>query len=178
MNTDYIEFGEMARDVRREMERQREQLVEKVQQTDTVLRVVDMADGMRTKIDDLTAEVEQQRAENDRLRQQLQERDVKISEMSKLTAGMAKKTPEEDLLKALRTYVNRSKRKTPDKRAIAKMATLEIANANGLVLPEDLAAAIESLDDEQAEPKVVTVNGSYTDVHDNGNVSLNDKLSA
>ncbi len=178
MNTDYIEFGEMARDVRREMERQREQLVEKVQQTDTVLRVVDMADGMRTKIDDLTAEVEQQRAENDRLRQQLQERDVKISEMSKLTAGMAKKTPEEDLLKALRTYVNRSKRKTSDKRAIAKMATLEIANANGLVLPEDLAAAIESLDDEQAEPKVVTVNGSYTDVHDNGNVSLNDKLSA
>ncbi len=165
MNTDYIEFGEMARDVRREMERQREQLVEKVQQTDTVLRVVDMADGMRTKIDDLTAEVEQQRAENDRLRQQLQERDVKISEMSKLTAGMAKKTPEEDLLKALRTYVNRSKRKTSDKRAIAKMATLEIANANGLVLPEDLAAAIESLDDEQAEPKVIKVNGNYNDVH-------------
>ena len=67
---------------------------------------------------------------------------------------MAKKASEDNLLKALRTYVNRSKRKTADKRAFAKSATLEIANANGLDLPEDLKAAIESLDDEQAEPKV------------------------
>ena len=71
--------------------------------------------------------------------------------------------------------MNRSKRKTADKRAFAKSATLEIANANGLDLPEDLKAAIESLDDEQAEPKVVTVQGNYNDVHDNNNVKLDDK---
>ena len=79
--------------------------------------------------------------------------------MSKLSTGMAKKASEDNLLKALRTYVNRSKRKTADKRAFAKSATLEIANANGLIIPEDLAAAIDSLDDEQAEPKVVNVAG-------------------
>ena len=72
-----------------------------------------------------------------------------MAEMSKLSAGMAKKTSQDDLTKALRTYANRSKRKTPDKRAFAKTAILEIANANGLALPEDLAATIDCLDDEQ-----------------------------
>ena len=103
------------------------------------------------------------------------ELEMKLMEMSKLSTGMAKKASEDNLLKALRTYVNRSKRKTADKRAFAKSATLEIANANGLDLPEDLKAAIESLDDEQAEPKVVTVQGNYNDVHDNNNVKLDDK---
>ena len=79
------------------------------------------------------------------------------------------------MLKALRTYVNRSKRKTIDKRAFAKTATLEIANANGLLLPEDLAAMIESLDDELTDPKVVNVSGNYNDIHDNGGVSLSNK---
>lgn len=78
--------------------------------------------------------------------------------MSKLTTGMAKKASEEAMLKALRTYANTSKRKTVDKRTFAKTAILEMANVNGLVLPEDLATTIESLDDEQPEPKTV-VNG-------------------
>jgi len=103
-------------------------------------------------------------------KQQRAELEMKLMEMGKLTTGMAKKASEDNLIKALRTYVNRSKRKTADKRAFAKSATLEIANANGLDLPEDLKAAIESLDDEQTEPKMVTVQGNYNDVHDNGEV--------
>ena len=83
---------------------------------------------------------------------------------------MAKKASEDNQIKALRTYVNRSKRKTPDKRVFAKYAMLEIANANGLTLPEELAATIDSLDDEQPEPKVVNVAGNYNDIHDNGKV--------
>ena len=98
------------------------------------------------------------------------ELEMKLMEMSKLSTGVAKKASEENVLKALRTYVNRSKRKTADKRAFAKSATLEIANANGLELPEDLKAAIESLDDEQTEAKVVNVAGNYNDVHDNKEV--------
>ncbi len=164
--THYKEMKDWQDGARRLLVREMEQLNDEKKQLNERLRYLDATGELLSRIEDLNGMLTDRQAE------------VRLSEMSKLTAGMAKKTPEEDLLKALRTYVNRSKRKTPDKRAIAKMATLEIANANGLVLPEDLAAAIESLDDEQAEPKVVTVNGSYTDVHDNGNVSLNDKLSA
>lgn len=85
--------------------------------------------------------------------------EMKLNEMSKLSAGMAKKAEEENLLKALRTYVNRSKKKTSDKRAFIKSAVLEIAMQNGLKLPDDLADTIDNLDDEQAaEPRTV-VNG-------------------
>ena len=111
---------------------------------------------------ELMSENKKQTAEIESLREQLQEEkrlraemEMKMAEMSKLSAGMAKKSSEEDLLKALRTYANRSKRKTLDKRTFAKSAILEIANVNNLTLPEDLATTVDSLDDEQAEPKIV-----------------------
>ena len=172
MTTDY---GEMAHDARRALEREREDLTERAEQLAAHLRVLD-------EIDEVLAENGQLKDENESLRQQLDEEkrlraelEMKLMEMSKLSTGMAKKASEENVLKALRTYVNRSKRKTADKRAFAKSATLEIANANGLDLPEDLKSAIESLDDEQMEAKVVTVQGNYNDVHDNYNVKLNEK---
>jgi hypothetical protein len=151
--THYKEMKDWQDGARRLLVREMEQLNDEKKQLNERLRYLDATGELLSRIEDLNGMLTDRQAE------------VRLSEMSKLTAGMAKKTPEEDLLKALRTYVNRSKRKTPDKRAIAKMATLEIANANGLVLPEDLAAAIESLDDEQAEPKVIKVNGNYNDVH-------------
>ena len=53
-----------------------------------------------------------------------------------------------------------------------KELLLELANANSIVFPADLAATIDALDDEHSEPKTVTVNGNYNDVHDNGSVGL------
>ena len=46
-----------------------------------------------------------------------------------------------------------------------------MAMANSVTFPEDLAATIDSLDDEQPEAKVVNVAGNYNDIHDNGHVS-------
>ena len=79
-------------------------------------------------------------------KRQREELEMKLAELNKLSAGMAKKASEEAMLKVLRTYANTSKRKTMDKRTFAKTAILELANVNGLVLPDDLAATIESLD--------------------------------
>ena len=75
------------------------------------------------------------------------------------------------MLKALRVFVNKSKRKKVDKRIAVKEMVLELANANGVLLPEDLSAAIDSLDDEQLEARVVNVQGNYNDIHDNGSVN-------
>lgn len=170
---DIIDYMEMARDARRGLEKERERLAEKMEQMAEYLR---MMDGM----DEMLTENKRMQEENESLQQQLTEEkrqkselEMKLAEMSKLSAGVAKKSSEEALLKALSAYVNRSKRKTADKRAFAKTAVLEIANANGLALPMDLSAAIDSLDDEQTEPKNVTVNGNYNDIHDNGGVNLN-----
>ena len=175
MDKAFMNYTEMAREARIELEHEREKLTDKLEQIDLFLQVMehsDERDAAYKKLQEENEMLQQQLNEERKLKAELE---MKMNEMSKLSAGVAKKSSEEDLLKALRTYVNRSKRKTADKRAFAKTATLEIANANGLDLPEDLKAAIESLDDEQTDPKVVNVSGNYNDIHDNGGVSLNNK---
>ena len=171
-DTNLIDYEEMAQDARQALERERDKMVERAEQLDAHLRVLDSVDEVfreNSRLKELNEYLQQQL--NDE-KQQRAELEMKLVEMNRLSTGMAKKASEDNLLKALRTYVNRSKRKTADKRAFAKSATLEIANANGLDLPEDLKAAIESLDDEQAEPKVVNVAGNYNDIHDNKAVKM------
>ncbi len=151
-------------DARRDMERDLERRKEALEDQQRVVLALHKVGEMVNEIESLR----EQLAEEKRLRADLE---MKVAELSKLSAGMAKKSSEEDLLKALRTYANRSKRKTADKRMFAKSAILEIAIANNLTLPEELAATVDSLDDEQTEPKVVNVAGNYNDIHDNGTVN-------
>lgn len=168
MKNNMIDYDEMAYDARRALERERESLMERAEQLDSYLRVLDQIDMVLKENSQLKEDYDDLMQQLNDERQQRAELEMKLMEMGKLSTSMAQKASEENVLKALRTYVNRSKRKTADKRAFAKYATLEIANVNGLDLPEDLKAAIESLDDEQTEPKVVTVQGNYNDIHDNG----------
>ncbi len=104
-------------------------------------------------------------------KQKRTELEMNLAELNKLSAGVAKKTSDESLLKALRFYANTSKRKTLDKRLFAKAAILELANLSGLILPPDLAEAVDHLDDEQPDTKVVNVSGDYNDIHDNTTVN-------
>ena len=178
MENDYEDFNETARELRRALAYEEEQLTEKAEQVKMFRLMMDRVDGLMEENRNLAEEVKSLEQQLDDEKRQRAELEMKLMEMGKLSVGVAKKSSEEAVLKALRMYVNRSKRKTADKRAFAKSATLEIANANGLDLPEDLKAAIESLDDEQSEPKTnttVNVQGNYNDVHDNGGVNLNTK---
>lgn len=187
-NFDTEALMEAAQDALRALDRERDEMRERLEVMDGYSRTLEAVEELLAENGRLTATVSSQEETIssqeetiERLRSQLQEEreqraelEMKLMEMNKLSTGMAKKVSEDNLLKALRTYVNRSKRKTADKRAFAKSASLEIANANGLDLPEDLKAAIDSLDDELSEPKVVTVTGSYNDIHDNGSVGLSE----
>jgi hypothetical protein len=154
------DYREMSLDARRALEREQDELMGKAEILKSHLQILDIIDDILTENERLKRTVDEQQQQLDEQQQQLAESDMKLIEMSKLSAGVAKKASEDNVLKALRTYVNRSKRKTADKRAFAKTATLEIANANGLDLPEDLKTAIESLDDEQVEPKIA-IQGDY-----------------
>lgn len=149
---DFLDWADSAQ---RELEHRLERMREEEKEVDNYLMAIEAARKLMSENEKQTAEIKslsEQLQEEKRLRAEME---MKMAEMSKLSAGMAKKSSEEDLLKALRTYANRSKRKTMDKRAFAKSAILEIANANNLTLPEDLATTVDSLDDEQAEPKIV-----------------------
>ena len=180
-------------DVRNELERDLEQVREKHEQISNYLRVLDAVDEMVTEhknlkrqlddkqdeIDNLKDEIDKVQSDNDALRQQLldeKERrlssQTKLSELSKLTAGVAKKSSQDELIKAMRSYLNISRRKTQGKREAAKMVFMEMFTSAKLELPDDIMESLDHLDDDQDDPKVVNVTGSYNDVHDNGRVDL------
>ena len=171
MKINLDEYKEMMHDVRRALVSEKERLTERIEQLEGVVKMADMTDELLSQIEDLKDENERLNAENDRLRQEVQEKEMKLSELSKLSAGVARKSSQDEVLKALRTYVNVSKRKTLGKRAAVKVMIMELGNAISLTFPEDMIATLESLDDEQAEPKMVNVAGNYNDIHDNGSVN-------
>lgn len=175
MENNYDDFSEMAQDARRALERERDKLMERAGMLEAYLRVLDEIDEvlaekkrLEDKVEDLQHQLDEEKDRNQTL-------EMRLSELSKLSAGVARKSSQEELLKALRAFVNKSKQKRIEKRTAVKEMVMELAVANGIVFPEDLAATIESLDDEQPDPKVVHVAGNYNDIHDNDRVDMNEK---
>ena len=157
------ELKEAAREVRRQLEREQERMAEEAQRLEQQLRTLEATE-------DLLAENDRLKDEGEGLRSQLQEEkerstklEMQLNEMSKMTASVAGKASQDELLKALRVFVNKSKRKKMEKRIAVKEMVLELANANGLVLPTDLAATIDSLDDEQPVEQPQTANSGLTE---------------
>ena len=68
---------------------------------------------------------------------------------------MAKKSSQDDVSKALRIYLNNSKRKTLSKREAAKTVFLELIAAAKLEMPEDTMELLSHFDDETPEPPIV-----------------------
>ena len=155
MKMDWVDYNEKMHDLRRGLSREEERLTEQAEQLKGIRMMADMNDELHSQIDDLKDENERLIEENDLLRQEVQEKEMKLSELSKLSVGVAKKSSQDEVLKALRTYLNISKRKTLSKRVAVKMMIMELANAIGLAFPDDMIATLEALDDEQAEsPKL------------------------
>lgn len=153
--SDYIDLKEQLRDAERELEREREIIEEKIETLNGYLRVLHSVADLVKENEDLTEQVEMQKTEIDSLKQQLQEKEVRLSELGKLSAGVAKKSSHDDVSKALRIYLNTSKRKTLSKREAAKTVFLELITAAKLELPEDIMELLNHFDDENPEPQIV-----------------------
>ena len=163
MKTDFEDYKEMMYDVRRALGSEKERLKERVEQLEGFIKMTDATDELLSESEDLKEENGRLNGENDRLRKDVEEKEMKLSELGKLSVGVAKKSSQDEVLKALRTYINISKRKTLSKRVAVKVMIMELANAIGLVFPEDMIATLEALDDdEQSEPKVL-VQGDYVE---------------
>lgn len=158
------ELKDWCDDAKRALEREREKMMERVELINGMTRAMEAVDDILAENERLKAENESLNAENETLQTQLlTERELRtkaemqLGEMSKLSVGVAKKASQEELLPALRVFVNKSKRKKLEKRIAVKEMVLEMANANGLTLPEEFAAVIDSLDDEEvASPTYVS----------------------
>ncbi len=153
-------------DARHELTRELDRLDEKRAQIENSMKALDATDELLAEIDNLNRKVEHLNEECETARRQLLEEkersqtlEMRLSELTKLSAGVAKKSSQDELLKALRTFVNKSKHKRMEKRAAIKEMVLELVIANGITLPEDLAVSIDALDDE--EPKPMNVSGDY-----------------
>ena len=165
------EWMEAAREARRRLEREQEELRVRAEQLEKLMIAFETTEDVLQENERLEEEIEQHHSqhqeeieqlrqqhqeEKEQLRQQLQDEkdkntklEMQLNEMSKLSASVAGKASHEELLKALRVFVNKSKRKKLEKRIAVKEMVLELANANSLMLPEDLSSTIDSLDDEQ-----------------------------
>ena len=146
---DTEELKEAAREVRRQYELEQEDInarTERLKKGMIALEAIEdllqVNERLQGELDEVRAQLQEEKEKNTRLEMQL-------NEMGKMTASVAGKASQEELQKALRVFVNKSKRKKLEKRIAVKEMVLELANANSLMLPEDLSSTIDSLDDEQ-----------------------------
>ena len=147
---------EELREAKRNMYRERERLQEQIDMQNSYLKFFDQYEYMVERVERLESELEQQVAENDILHQQLDDKDMKLNEMSKFSVNMAKKSSQEGLEKAFRIYLNTSKRKTQAKREVARAQLLDFITTAKLEMPEDIMDQLNHLDDEQPESAPMT----------------------
>ena len=143
------ELKEAAREEYRRMKDELERKQEEAEELKIRMRVVESTEGLLDEIDRLRSENEAQREEIDDLHQQIDDRDRRLKELSQLSAGVAKKSSAEDVAKAMRIYMNMSKRKTQSKREAAKTVLLELITAAKLEMPEDFMETLSHFDDEE-----------------------------
>lgn len=148
MSTETADFMDWADGAQRELEYELEHLRERGKQIENYQLAIDMARKLASENESLKELLQEEK-------RQKAELEMKMNEMSKLSAGMAKKASQDDLSKALRTYLNTSKRKTQSKREAAKTVFMEMLMSAKLELPDDIMELLEHLDDEQAENSTV-----------------------
>ena len=165
------EFEDWLYDAGRELDREEEELTERAEQIKRYRKAFEIADGLLSENKNLKEQLKEALETVETLRLQLKEMETKLGEMNKLASGVAKKSSPDDVAKALRIYLNTSKRKTLSKREAAKTVLLELIAAAKLELPEELMEVLNHFDDEQPEAKVVNVQGDYNDIHNNGTVN-------
>lgn len=154
MDNNYLK--EELREAKRNLYRERERLQEQIDMQNSYLKFYEQYEYMVERVERLESELEQQVAENDILHQQLDDKDMKLNEMSKFSVNMAKKSSQEGLEKAFRIYLNTSKRKTQAKREVARAQLLDFITTAKLEMPEDIMDQLNHLDDEQPESAPMT----------------------
>lgn len=148
-NVNTEELNEAAREMYRQLQSELERKANEAEELKIQMRVVEATQELLEGIERLKAENESQRQEIDRLNEQIHDRDMRLKELGQLSAGVAKKSSADDVSKAIRIYLNTSKRKTQSKREAAKTVLLELITAAKLDMAEDIMEMLSHFDDEE-----------------------------
>ena len=166
-----VDLQEASRDAQRALEQERDKCVDRIAELDGYLKVMECINDLIAENERLKEELEEAREVYEDEKEVRMKLEMELNEAKKLTAGVANKASQEVMIKVISTFVNRSKQKKLEKRAMVKSLVLEVVVANNILLSEELMQTINSLDDERVEAKVVNVSGNYNDIHDNRMVS-------
>ena len=147
LNTE--ELKEAVHETYRQLQNELERKMEEAEEMKIQMRVMEATQSLLDEIDRLNSVNEEQQKEIDELNQQLQDKDTQLKELGKLSAGVAKKSSADDVSKAIRIYLNTSKRKTQSKREAAKTVLLELITAAKLEMSEDIMESLSHFDDEE-----------------------------
>ena len=148
-NVNTEELNETASEMYRQLQSELERKANEAEELKIQMRVVEATQELLEGIERLKAENESQRQEIDRLNEQIHDRDMRLKELGQLSAGVAKKSSADDVSKAIRIYLNTSKRKTQSKREAAKTVLLELITAAKLDMAEDIMEMLSHFDDEE-----------------------------
>ncbi len=148
-NVNTEELKEAVREMYRQLQNMLERKIDEVEELKTQMRVLEVTQVLMDDNDRLRSENEAQRQEIDDLHQQIDDRDRRLKELGQLSAGVAKKSSADIVEKAMRMYMNMSKRKTQSKREAAKTVLLELITAAKLEMPEDFMETLSHFDDEE-----------------------------
>ncbi len=162
-NINTEELMEATQEMRCQLEREQERVTEEAHRIKGQLRSLDATVDLLQEIKRLNEELADVRSQLQEEKERSTRLEMQLNEMGKMTASVAGRASQEEVQKALRVFVNKSKRKKLEKRIAVKEMVLELANANGVVLPEELAASIDSLDDEQLVEPSQSSNSVVTD---------------
>ena len=143
------ELKEAARETYRRLQNEFERKIDEAEEVKIQMRVVEATQDLLDEIDRKDSEIESLHEEIDDLNQQLQDKDTQLKELGKLSAGVAKKSSADDVSKAIRIFLNTSKRKTQSKREAAKTVLLELITAAKLEMSEDIMEMLSHFDDEE-----------------------------
>lgn len=133
----------------RQLHRELDRKLEEAESVKVQMQVMETAQAVIDENERLKSTIEEQSAEIDELHQQLQDKEIQLKELGKLSAGVAKKSSADDVSKAIRIYLNTSKRKTQSKREAAKTVLLELITAAKLDMSEDIMELLSHFDDEE-----------------------------
>lgn len=133
----------------RQLQNELERKMEEAEEMKIQMRVMEATQGLLDENDRLKSDNEALQKEIEDLNQQLQDKDTQLKELGKLSAGVAKKSSADDVSKAIRIYLNTSKRKNLSKREAAKTVLLELITAAKLEMSEDIMESLSHFDDEE-----------------------------
>ena len=200
---DNSQIEKMAREMRRSLLREQEELAERSAHLGNALKLREMMNELQAENRRLQEQCDTQQRQLDEANQRLtnaekkldgekllrQEAEMRLKEMSQMSANMVKKGEIAVTVKALTIFLNKSKNKRIEKRAAIKEMMLELFSTNNMPIPDELADLLQYFDDEveRTESDQVTVNGDlvltkhvdnvveHVDAGANGIVVNNDK---